>query len=125
LLYVFVVLTHIEKNHPQAEKVDFLVERNGQITKHIQAFHAQMPRSLEALNPRLKSLLGELIPGGKDRIPLQAADVLCWHTARLDKTMNDDDVRRCVKFARRAGICQDFTADQMNEMDAAFSRPLR
>src|SRR5581483_6256801 len=51
LLYVFVVLTHIEKNHPQAEKVDFLVERNGQITKHIQAFHAQMPRSLEALNP--------------------------------------------------------------------------
>jgi hypothetical protein len=25
-------------------------------------------------------LVGELIPGGKDRVPLQAADVLCWYT---------------------------------------------
>src|SRR5437763_15069947 len=39
LSYAWVVLNYINIHHSTAEKVDFIVERNGEVTKHIQDFH--------------------------------------------------------------------------------------
>jgi len=75
--YAFIVLSYVDLEHPKAEKVDFIVERNGYITKYIQEFHLTLADGLTALGkPLLARLVGELISGEKERVPLQAADLL-------------------------------------------------
>jgi hypothetical protein len=119
--YAFVVLQYVAHNHPEAKKVDFVIERNGQITQYIKEFHSQLPQCLQALNePALSRLVGELIPGGKDRVPLQAADVLCWHTARPRKLMDSSDVRRYAKLAHRKGIFAELTDEQISQIEKAL-----
>ena len=123
--YVFAVLTYVEKWHPDAEKVDFIVERNGEITKHIQTFHSNMATVLQQRGKGfLASLVGELMPGGKDRIPLQAADVLCWHMgrARNPKTMDDDDIRRHNSLADIDGMRVPIEESIVNTIRAAYEK---
>jgi hypothetical protein len=104
--YAYTLLRYLEAVHPEAERIDFLVERNGDVTKHIQEFHSHFAHDLEAIGKgSLVKLVGELIPSGKERAPLQAADVLCWHTgrAREPETMDASDVRRYKLLAHRKG----------------------
>jgi hypothetical protein len=120
--YAFHVLNHLEEFHPEAEKVDFVVEVNGEITKHIQEFHSHFPADLQTIGREsLIKLVGELIPAGKDRIPLQAADVLCWHIgrARQPETMDADDVRRYQKLTRRQGIRVTLSEDMIEALRSA------
>lgn len=104
--YVYYVLNYLAHKHPEAEKVDFVIEKNGPITRYIQHFHSTIADNLEALRqPHLARLLGDLLPASKDRVPLQAADVLCWHTARAQhsETMDAADIRRYNTIAKRDG----------------------
>jgi len=103
--YVYLVLLFCHARRPEAEKVDFIVEKNGEITDHIQQFYRDVPRSLTNLNlPHLVPMLGELIPAGKDCVPLQAADVLCWYTQRFgNKALDDKNVRRYKVIGKRKG----------------------
>ena len=105
--YAYALLLYLEKWHPEVEKVDFLVERNGEITKHIQTFHSHLYEYLRMRNkPHLARLVGELLPVGKERIPTQAADVLCWHIgrARHPETMDNSDIRRYNLLIRIEGF---------------------
>jgi hypothetical protein len=105
--YAFAVLRYLDQWNPEVEKVDFIVERNGEITKHIQEFHSNLATNASLLHrSNLARLVGDLIPAGKDRIPLQAADVLCWHLgrARHPETMDDDDIRRHNALASIPGM---------------------
>jgi hypothetical protein len=34
--------------------------------------------------PELKKYIGDFIPVGKDRPPVQMADMLCWHVSRAE-----------------------------------------
>jgi len=123
LSYVWIVLNYINKQHPGAEKVDFIVERNGDVTKHIQDFHSTLSQALQAFGkPDLADLVGDLIPGGKDRVPLQAADVLCWHTARAQnpETMDEADKRRYLILAARQGTREQFADSQIEQMAKAL-----
>jgi len=123
LAYSWVVLNYLNIFHPEAEKVDFIVERNGATTRHIQDFHETLGQALEAQgNPPLASLVGEMIPGGKDRVPLQAADVLCWHTARAQnpESMALSDARRYIVFARRKGTYEEVNNEQLAQMAEAL-----
>ena len=84
--YVFTVLYFCQMNRPDVEKVDFVVERNGELTDHLREFYEGLPRSMEDMvKPELIPLMGEIIPAGKERVPLQVADVLCWHTRRYSE----------------------------------------
>jgi hypothetical protein len=124
LAYAYMALLHVETDHPEAERVDFIVERKGHVTKYIQEFHSNLPMALEALGkPELSKLVGELIPGEKERIPLQAADVLCWHTARHQRpnTMDAADLRRYAKIARRKGSRWHMTEKDIVDMETALS----
>ncbi|HEY6348970.1 MAG TPA: hypothetical protein VI636_06130 [Candidatus Angelobacter sp.] len=124
LAYAYVVLSYVNTMHPAAEKVDFVVESKEVITKYIQEFHSSLSNALNYIGrPELIRLVGGLIPGGKERLPLQAADLLCWHTARYHaKTMDAADGRRYAKIAHRAGVKVDLT-ELVAKFAAALLRP--
>jgi hypothetical protein len=105
--YVYAVLAYVNTKHPNAEKVDFLVENNSEISKEIHSLYENMPNALTHVRaPQLIPLLGEFLPAGKDRIPVQAADYLCWHSRRADSNTLDDirDARRFGTIASRKGF---------------------
>jgi hypothetical protein len=64
-----------------------------------------MVESLEMLgHPEWRPLVGDLIPGGKDRVPLQAADLLCWYTKRPEThQLTKTEVRHLGVLAHRRG----------------------
>jgi hypothetical protein len=104
--YAIMALKYVNEKHPDCEKLDFLVERNGKITAYIQDFHSNLSGFFErAERPDLARLVGELLPVGKDRIPVQAADVLCWHTARAQTPWNMDgkDYERYSRLSKKEG----------------------
>ena len=84
--FAFTQLKWIHGAYPDVERVDFWVEQNGKITKHINGFHKRLADNLLSINhPELAGLVGEFHAVGKDRIPAQAADMLGWHTRNLMK----------------------------------------
>lgn len=113
--YAFVVLSFCRAYRPEAEKVDFLVEKKGEITDHLREFYNEMPATLENLGePHLINLLGDLIPAGKERVPLQAADVLCWHKRRAhDNNLDAIGAKRYETIARRDGFHFEWDASQI------------
>ena len=80
LAYALYVLKEVQHLYPEARRIDFVVSKKNKITNHVKEFHDVLR---ELIGPPLDSLVGELIPGSmEDRLPLQAADVLCWHLQR-------------------------------------------
>ncbi len=118
LAYTVIVLDYVATVHPEAEKVDFMVERKSEATKHIQEFHSHTAKHLKALGkPWLSDLVGEIIPGGKDRVPLQAADVLCWHSARSkSRDMDRASASRYVSIAHNPGFLHEITNGDMKQL---------
>ncbi len=107
MAYALVVLKRVHAKCPEAEKVDFLVENNGEITKYIHEFYRELPGALKTIGQsQLIPLVGEFLPGGKDRAPLQAADYLCWHSRRArEETLRDErDRRRWGTISHRPGF---------------------
>jgi hypothetical protein len=116
--FAHMVLYFCHMYRPDAEKVDFIVERKGEITDHIKDFYAGLPLALESIGlPKLIPLMGEIIPAGKDRAPLQAADVLCWHTNRSRKgTLDARGALRYEIIGNREGFRFDYANEQITEL---------
>lgn len=122
--YSYLVLSLIAHTYGDAEKVDFIIETNGRATKYIQAFHSGLSNCLSALGlSDLARLVGELIPSGKEHALLQAADLLCWHTARPKENMDELDIRRYSKLGRKTGMRAEMNGDFLVELAAALSEP--
>jgi hypothetical protein len=123
LAYAWAALKYLAEYHPEVEKLDFVVEKKTTITQHVRDFHTDLPLALAALdNPELARLVGRLIPDGKERLPLQAADLLCWHCARREKprTMTPEDVRRYRKLTAHKGIRIPLKKRLLKTIKAAF-----
>jgi len=126
LAYAYVVLNYVHDVHPHAEKVDFIVEKKGVVTRYIQDFHSTLDKAIAAIgHPELSPLIGELIPAGKERIPCQAADVLCWHAGRFENAQevkNEDigDARRYLKLRGRSGKWLTLSDDLLAQMGASL-----
>ncbi len=116
--YAYTVLLFCYTNRPDAEKVDFIMEKNGEVTDHIREFYAGMPIALQHVGrPELIPLLGDLISAGKERAPLQAADVLCWHTQRYNQgTLDAIGAVRYAPMATRIGIKFDYANEHLSEL---------
>ncbi|MGB6677550.1 MAG: hypothetical protein WBE44_12720 [Terriglobales bacterium] len=83
--YIFAVLSYISLRHPEAEKVDFMVEKKDGVWEKLKQFHEGFGEGLDQIGmPELKKYIGDFIPVGKDRPPVQMADMLCWHASRSD-----------------------------------------
>lgn len=103
--YVFGVLAYIHNMHPYAEKVHFMVERKDGVWEKLKQFYAGFGDGLDRIGmPELKKYLGEFIPVGKDRAPVQMADMLCWHASRADRgLLQGRDVLRANTIFHRKG----------------------
>lgn len=114
--FVLTVLLYVRDSHADAEKVDFVVEVNGQITKHLQRFHASIASTLrnEIGRADLADLVGTLIPAPKERVPLQAADLFCWFV-RNAPTLDTRDMRRLHELSNRAGHNSQASEQDINE----------
>ena len=69
--FVLVTLAYVRAEHSEVEKVDFVVERNGHISRHIERFYQSIGPALrnQLDRPDLADLLGNVAPAGKDRVP--------------------------------------------------------
>ncbi|MFP5210016.1 MAG: hypothetical protein ACLGRW_12080 [Acidobacteriota bacterium] len=124
MAYSYLALKHVAESYPDAKKVDFLVERNGRTTAFIQEFHRGLGRCFEVMErPDLAKLLGKLLPASKERIPVQAADVLCWHTARPKETMDELDLRRWEKLSTKIGFRSTLSGEFIRELAVILSEP--
>jgi len=121
--YAYLVLEFCNRTRPDAQKVDFLVEKNGEITNHIQQFYRDMRPGLESIGmAHLIPLLGDLIPGDKDRAPLQAADVLCWYSQNArEGVLDDKNSRRYQVIASREGVREQLTDSNVVQLWEAIT----
>lgn len=116
--YAYLVILYCHRYKPEAEKVDFMVEKNGEITDHISEFYKGMESALEYNGlSKLIPLVGNLIPVNKDRAPVQVADVFCWHDQRAKlKNLDEDGARRYLAIADREGFRVDFDDAYVTEL---------
>jgi hypothetical protein len=81
LQWAFRVLRLVDHHYPDAEKVDFVIEEKGTITKHFRRFHRSMEKGLRELGAdNLARLVRGIGVASKERVLLQTADLLVWHT---------------------------------------------
>ncbi len=89
-------LQRIKNEYPSTERVDFWVEENRPITSHMLPFKNDLHTHLPSLGlGHLVPLVGKYTSVTKDRIPVQAADYLCWHERhQLAGTLGREEARR-------------------------------
>lgn len=136
--YVYTVLHYIHDRHPEAEKVDFIVEHKDGVFEKLRQFYETFEDSLKMIGaPELAQYLGEIIPAGKDHVPVQAADMLCWHASRADLgVLKGRDLTRATVLFNRKGkviplpddihyeLARSF-ADKINEQENEISQVRR
>lgn len=121
--YVLIVLQHVRALYPSTKKVDFLVERNGEVTKNLGWFYDEIENFLRDSGSDELSLMGEIIPGSKDRTPLQAADVLCWHVRRgRENTLTGKDEQRYERLSQKRATLGFLENVYLDEIQARFER---
>lgn len=119
IAFATVALTYVSRNFPETEKVDFVIEKNGKMTSHIKEFYSVMGECF--LDPSLRKFLGDLILGGKDMVPLQAADVVCWHDRRHEAgLLSPLDAVRYGKLSRMQGFRHEWTNEELANRLAGF-----
>jgi hypothetical protein len=106
MAYAWCVLSYVRATQPCAEKVDFMVERNSDITRYMNAFYDQLPAALQnAKAPELVDLMGDFVPVDKKRPPVQAADYLCWLSRHAEENdLQERDARRFGTISCRQGF---------------------
>jgi len=104
-VYVYTVLHYVHAKHPEAEKVNFIVERKEGVFEKLKQFYETFGDALNIIGaPELIKYLGEITPAGKDRVPVQAADMLCWHASRADMgLLKGRDLMRAATIFNRKG----------------------
>jgi hypothetical protein len=98
LAYLVFTLAEVSKKTPAVDKVDFVVSRKERITHHLHSLHRDIGVWLKHEYPQLEKLMGDIIPASMDdRLPLQAADVLCWHQQKsIAGTEEKEDNKRLI-----------------------------
>jgi hypothetical protein len=124
--YAYLVLFLCHLKRPEAERVDFMVEAKGEITDHIREFFDGLPVALRDIGlPQLIPLLGDIIPADKQRIPVQAADVLCWHSRRFaEKTLDAKGMQRYQTIATRIGPQVGYLDSYIDELWSDLQREI-
>jgi hypothetical protein len=113
---------------PGVTKVDFLVEQNGNVTEILRAFHCNVKTSLSKFGRGdLIALMGEFRPGGKELIPLQAADVFCWYLQRHQSGKLHGDwpnARRWNRLIGRIGHKYTWSDDSMQKIGDGLAKQI-
>jgi hypothetical protein len=132
--YLWFAMTELlllyERYGSEVEKVDFWAEENGRMTKRMHDFHKELPDNLRSIgHDELAPLVGEFLPVSKERIPVQAADALAWHTRNHSrKALNRDGERRYWRMVEggygtnrgRYGHCGEVTHENLRDLADRF-----
>jgi len=112
-------LEYMHTHCVDVERVDFVIERKERVSHYIPGFLDQLRNWLKA-NSRLDllSLVGEVIPGDKEHVPLQAADLAMWHVRRHEAgELDQADRRRLAQmFDGRALTLTGMSNEQITEV---------
>lgn len=119
--FVHGAFDYVSAKHPEAEQVDFLIEKKQGVTNKMQEFYDTMPDALRTRGRAdLIRLLGKFIQGDKKRVPLQVADLLLWH-ARIVKSQEcrPIDRRRFIRLTEgREGVVKTMPPEELEAMEA-------
>jgi hypothetical protein len=115
LHFAALALGFVNRRHPDCDRLDFVVERNGRTTGRVAGFHSVLRKELEARgHGRLASKVGDFIPVGKESVPAQTADVLCWYEQRFGQgKLSSDDFARYATIATRKGHKEEISNDEI------------
>jgi Protein of unknown function (DUF3800) len=120
IAYAWFVLGEVQKNYPKATKVNFIVSKRQSVTEHYKDFVETMKDWLNNRSyPKLASMVGDLIPASmEDHLPLQAADVLCWHMQRYYTNNFDRGIenRMWSLLKERGGHLHEWDRSDLEEM---------
>jgi hypothetical protein len=125
--YLLMVLSYVHSKYPEAEKVDFQVERKEGVYEKLKQFYDGFAESLKYVgHPELIKYMGELTAVGKERPPVQAADMLCWHVSRGDLGLlkGRDAMRAATIFHGRRGPIIELPDKLHFELAAAFAEKM-
>lgn len=119
LSFVITCIKGVRQEFPDAEKVDFLVERKDKVTPMLVASRDDI---IEGVSPEDAALVGEILPVGKERVPVQAADFLMWHIQRLfSGTLTaPSDQRRCASLFSKPGYHGEWNDDMLRKLGDRF-----
>jgi hypothetical protein len=126
--YVWAVLNYVRIKYPEAEKVDFVIEYKKGVSEKIEQFYNTFDKSLAYVGqPELAKYMGELTAVSKQRVPVQAADMLCWHVSRSDLGLlkGRDEERAATIFRGRHGPIIELPDDLHFELARAFAERIK
>jgi hypothetical protein len=122
IAFAIMAIQYVSLKCADATRVDFLIERSDRTTSKIEGFHSHLASMTEKA-PAVHRLIGQLIPKGKESIPLQAADTLCWFVQREQAGLSSKaDRRRLFMMANRPGLPYDHTVDYLQELAATLEK---
>jgi hypothetical protein len=103
--FSILIVGYIHDRFPDATKIHFLIEESEKTTGTMKGFHQHVSDFLET-RLDLLPLVGELRTGGKESVPLQAADTLCWYAQRQKAGLlkKQAERRRFWMISNRTGI---------------------
>jgi hypothetical protein len=116
--FAYVALSYVNLKYPDADRVDFVVEQKQQVTAGQRELHDTLASSLEALGrPELAKLVGGFIPGSKERVPLQAADMGCWHVLKQEHGgLLSSEVKNYRPIASRFGYAHTWSNEHLERL---------
>jgi hypothetical protein len=126
--YVFTALLYVEAKYPETEKVDFVVERKDGVSEKIERFYASFENSLKYVGQsKLIKYLGDLTVVSKCRVPVQAADMLCWHVSNADlgRLKGRDADRAATIFQGKQGPIVDLSDNLHFDLARAFAKKMK
>jgi hypothetical protein len=113
-------VAHVYKTSPEVEKVNFVVSRKQKVTYHIGQFHEDLKKQID---PPLRALVGDLFPGDMTRmLPLQAADLVCWHCQRFLSGKADSADRMRLDKLGKNGYRHEYSRSDLEDMGVDLLR---
>ena len=131
LAYAEFTVAQLYRKRSDVSRVNFVAEEKEKVTHHLKHIHADLIRLVES---PLKGRIGEFKPGRKETVvPLQAADLLCWHIQRYYVAaskagtslprLEPTDNRRFDKLMRTTGYRHNYTSEDLRYMAEKLLNP--
>jgi hypothetical protein len=115
------VLEYVHDNHPEAERVDFIVERKTTVSHYLPNYlNMIVDWAKREKRHALLALVGDVMSADKARAPLQAADLAMWHIRNHEAGLSKpDDIRRlAAMFNDRPMTLNEITNEDLTRVAA-------
>jgi hypothetical protein len=106
IAYAFSVLNEIANQDAEVSRVIFNVSKKLYVPHYLHDVREEMISCFEYEQSHLAKIMGDVVPlSMEDNMPLQAADVLCWHLQRAYAGKITDEIKENHDDFQRIGLC--------------------